>query len=284
MNSSVNIIPSYEEYPFGFFVPDRAAQLILGVSDFDVPHKVWPLRRKLGKYWLRRSPRVFDITYQGFKLRLHPASNVADEGIVLNGVHGEEDEFSIVRNLVSQYENFIDIGANIGLYSLIAAHVLPVGRPIVSFEPDPKVVGRLKNHLHFNGFHDRVTIVNSAVGETDGELKIYRPPFNMGGISAHKRFDHWIESSATMMTLFSALNKLKINRIGMLKIDIEGFEDRALLPFFKEASRDCWPRYILIEVCHGRLWKSDAVKILLSIGYRQVFEMFAIFILLLIKY
>jgi len=268
----MTLLPNAETAPFGHFAPDRAARLILGVSNFDVPHRRWPLRRKVGKFWLRRSSRIFDLHFHGLKLRLHPASNVGDEGIVLNGIHGEEDEFAIVRDRVSDYDNFIDIGANIGLYSLIAARALPAGRPVVAFEPDPQTVSRLETHLKFNQVSDRVTVVRAAVGEEAGELTLYRPPFNIGGTSAHKRFDHWIEVRYPVVHLARKLNELGVQRLGMLKIDIEGFEDRAIMPFMEESPEENWPRYILIEVCHRKFWKQDVIESLQSRGYREVFR------------
>lgn len=272
MEKRFHCLPNAESAPFGTFAPTRAAQLILGTTDFDRPHRRWPLRRKIGKIWLRKSEHIFDIRYQGLRLRLQPASNVGDEGIVLNGIHGEEDEFAVVQERVADYENFIDVGANIGLYSLIAARQLPSDRPVVAFEPDRDTASRLRSHLQFNGESDRVRIVEAAVGEQDGVLALFRPPFNIGGTSAHRRFPHWIETHCTVVTLAGALSNLKIERIGMLKIDIEGFEDQALLPFLESASSSAWPRYILIEVCHRQFWKGDVVAALRERGYREVFR------------
>lgn len=264
-------VPDAAEAPFGVYAPDGLARFILGKRNFDRPRRAWPLRRKIGKAWLHRTGRIFDIAFQGFRLRLHPASNAGDEGIVLNGIHGEEDEFARVAARVAEFENFIDIGANIGLYSLIAARALPAGRPVVAFEPDPQTARRLRSHLAFNGV-DRVTVVEAAVSPETGELSIYQPAHNIGCTSANKRFDDWVELKVPTLPLADALAAQGISRIGMLKIDIEGFEDQALLPYLDTMPAESWPRYILIEVCHHKYWKRDAVAELLSRGYREVFR------------
>lgn len=264
-------LPDAADAPFGAFAPDALACLVLGKRRFDRPRRAWPLRRKIGKAWLQRSGRVFDIGFQGFRLRLHPASNAGDEGIVLNGIHGEEDEFARVAARAAEFENFIDIGANIGLYSLIAARALPAGRPVVAFEPDPQTARRLRTNLAFNDA-GRVTVIEAAVSPETGEMSIYQPAHNIGCTSANKRFDHWVELKVPTLRLSDALAAEGITRIGMLKIDIEGFEDQALMPYLDTMPAESWPRYILIEVCHHKYWKRDVVADLRARGYREVFR------------
>ena len=264
-------LPDLDEAPFGTFSPDTIARLVLGKRDFDHPRRALPLWRKLGKLWLRRSNRIFDVSFLGMRLRLHPATNAGDEGIVLNGIHGEEDEFARVVARVADYENFIDIGANIGLYSLLAARHLPEGRPIVAFEPDPGTAQRLRLNLALNGV-SRVAVVEAAVAPERGEMSLYQAPHSVGLTSANRRFDDWVEERVPTVPLAEALAERGIDRIGMLKIDIEGFEDRALMPYLESMPPESWPRYILIEVCHGRYWQRDVVAELRSRGYRPVFD------------
>jgi FkbM family methyltransferase len=264
-------LPDTEEAPFGTFAPDGVAHFVLGKRDFNRPRRAWPLWRKLGKSWLHKSQRVFDLTYRGFRLRLHPATNAGDEGIVLNGIHGEEDEFQRVEARVAEFENFIDIGANIGLYSLLAARNLPEGRPIVAFEPDAGTVRRLRINLALNGV-TRVDVVEAAVSPARGEMSVFQAAHSIGLTSAYQRYESWTEQKVPTLPLAEALAERGIARIGMLKIDIEGFEDQALLPYLDVMPPESWPRYILIEVCHNRNWKRDAVAELRSKGYRDVFR------------
>jgi hypothetical protein len=54
----------------------------------------------------------------------------------------------------------------------------------------------------------------------------------------------------------------------MLKIDIEGFEDRAMMPFLRDAPRSLLPAAILIEDSHANNWASDLMAALTSAGYK----------------
>lgn len=265
-------LPDTTAAPFGVYAPDALARFVVGTDNFDRVHRPWALRRKLGKLWLRRSRRIFDLTFLGFKLRLHPATNAGDMGIVLNGIHGEEDEFARVAERIGDYENFIDIGANIGLYSLIAARGLPPGRPILAFEPAPDTALRLRANLAFNAGTERVEVIEAALGDQPGDLTLARGGSNIGGTSAVKPGGAGEQIHVRCLRLPDVLAARGIARIGMLKIDIEGFEDRALLPVLDVMPPEAWPRYILIEVCHSRYWKRDVVAELKTRGYREVYR------------
>jgi FkbM family methyltransferase len=126
-------------------------------------------------------------------------------------------------------------------------------------------------HLALNAA-DRVVVIEAAVSPEKGEMSIWQPAHNIGCTSANKRFDDWVELKVPTLPLADALAGLGIGRIGMLKIDIEGFEDRALLPYLDTMPSESWPRYILIEVCHHKYWQRDTVAELRAHGYREVFR------------
>jgi hypothetical protein len=52
-----------------------------------------------------------------------------------------------------------------------------------------------------------------------------------------------------------------------MKIDIEGYEDQALFPYFEKAPQIFWPRVIVIEDCHKSDWKRDVISHMEDRGY-----------------
>ena len=70
------------------------------------------------------------------------------------------------------------------------------------------------------------------------------------------------------------LLKNKIKRIDCLKIDIEGYEDRALFPFFKSAERSLYPLIIVMEISSQQEWGQEVnlIEYLNSIGYETEFK------------
>ena len=59
-------------------------------------------------------------------------------------------------------------------------------------------------------------------------------------------------------------------KIDVLKVDVEGYEDRVLVPFFENAPRGLWPRFVMLEHCNHHLWKQDCLAHLRAVGYEEV--------------
>ncbi len=58
-----------------------------------------------------------------------------------------------------------------------------------------------------------------------------------------------------------------VTRIDLLKIDIEGFEDRASMPFFRKTERSLWPKAISIEHAGRAHWAEDCRAFMTANGY-----------------
>jgi hypothetical protein len=68
-------------------------------------------------------------------------------------------------------------------------------------------------------------------------------------------------------TLISLCEKFDLNRIDGMKIDVEGFEEAVLLPFFEQASDALLPRLIVIEDNRDS-WEIDILEAAAQRGYR----------------
>jgi hypothetical protein len=68
--------------------------------------------------------------------------------------------------------------------------------------------------------------------------------------------------------LLHAARSRGIERIDVMKIDIEGMEDQVLLPFFRKAPRSLWPRAIVGEHIFAPRWREEC----LSLGYCQQWQ------------
>src|SRR5215470_15684241 len=71
----------------------------------------------------------------------------------------------------------LDVGANIGMYTLLAAKR---GARVFSIEADPLNVVTLEHNVAINGFTERVTIFPFAVTDHNGPAPLYRHPYNLG--------------------------------------------------------------------------------------------------------
>ena len=165
---------------------------------------------------------------------------------------------------------FFDIGANIGIYTqMIASGFDKIKNSrIIAIEPDPFNVFRLKQNLRLlekkiPNIFNLVKIEECGVGNNNLERYLSK----VCGPANNKVIDSSETNSIKikMKTLLEIIEVNKISHITNLKIDIEGYEDKALLPFFKDASKELYPKNIIIEHSMNGMW---IVHYLTSIGYK----------------
>jgi FkbM family methyltransferase len=165
---------------------------------------------------------------------------------------------------------FVDVGANVGYYSLLAAQLVgPRGR-VVAFEPNVRVRARLEDHVRWNRVGDIVTVVGAALADVrDGALDLFVPERDEeSGIASLHRTPLLEGKGATAMRVPSQrlddwLEGSSLPRINVMKIDVEGAEAR-VLEGMRRTLLSRRPPHI---VCETR-WDSPAHRLLLAAGYK----------------
>ena len=242
----------------------------------------WPPRLKR---WLRRRVRhrrgPFDVAVPAagvdamLRFRAYPSENYCDRVLVGRQALPERAEHAAIGRLQRERPIgvFVDVGANVGTYSCFVAAVAPEAR-ILAFEPHPRTAAKLRFNLAANGaVHARV--VEAAVGEGPGRLPLWSDGGgNVGQTSllpeATSNARHAV--SVAVVALADILAESEIQHIDLLKIDVEGFEDRALSPFLATAPRALRPRAILLEEEHSHLWRDPLLDRMRRLGYREHFR------------
>jgi FkbM family methyltransferase len=210
-----------------------------------------------------------DVERDGIKLRCHYADNSTERRLALN----REKDWDNIDRIVSDLrpgDTFIDIGANCGIYALHAAGKVGRDGRVIAVEPMAEMRRRLAFNAEANGFQN-IEIIESAIGDTSGVLTLYLNERKRGSTSAAWRKKS-VPVKTPMTTLPALVGSLGITKIDALKIDIEGHEDRALLPMIRTLSSEFWPRRILLEVSHADRWAEPCVKLLAGAGYRQTWS------------
>jgi FkbM family methyltransferase len=133
---------------------------------------------------------------------------------------------------------FVDVGANHGYFTLIAASRVGASGRVYAFEPNPPVFDQLATHITLNGFDDRVQASPVALSDADGEATFYvsqcesnsglssliltAERLALGSLSP----DHTVRVRAE--TFDAWRQRTGLGRIDVMKIDVEGAEDRVL--------------------------------------------------------
>jgi FkbM family methyltransferase len=141
----------------------------------------------------------------------------------------------------------VDVGANIGLYALALAKRVGTEGRVHAFEPDPANFRALDRHCRLNGVTGQVVLHQAAVAQKDG-----RVPFETG-----RGCESRIGSGATAFQIDCVCldSAFACERVDILKIDVEGFEEvvlRGASQLLGEQKRG--PRFIYLEV-HPYAWR-----------------------------
>ncbi|MGL4729696.1 MAG: FkbM family methyltransferase [Bosea sp. (in: a-proteobacteria)] len=249
--------------------------------------------RKLGAGWadkrlasaLRRiaigrlAGQPVDTTTLGARMRLYPHNNLCDKRILFTPQLFDVAERAALSGAIARVKaegrgfSFVDIGANVGAYSLFVAaeagQGAGQGAHILAIEPQPDIFARLVANIGFNSFGS-IMAVDCAVADKPGELTLFIDPRNKGESSVRL-----LRSSAATAVkvparpLTALLADHGYTHIDALKIDVEGAEDVILEPFLRDAPESLWPKLIVIEDSAHR-WQVDLRALFLSQGYREL--------------
>jgi FkbM family methyltransferase len=167
----------------------------------------------------------FTIYGSGWTCRWFPTEfdNVGRH-IFWSGVRRFESEASsVILDNVRQSRCFIDVGANSGIYTVAGCSVNPEVH-VVAIEPVPRICGALANNVAQNHLQSRVTVLNLALGESNGMVSFHEAEDpTMGSLAVEGyRGEPGRVIQVQCRTLDSIVEELGIEP-DFLKIDVEGF-------------------------------------------------------------
>jgi FkbM family methyltransferase len=151
---------------------------------------------------------------------------------------------------------FYDVGANVGVYTLLASLLSGTRGHVYSFEPVPRNIHYLKEHIRIN-MVSNASVIGAAVCDIDGEVS-----FSLGSSSSMGYVDNTGDIDVRALKLDTFCSKEKPPTV--IKMDIEGAEHLALLGA-NETLRKCKPTIFLST--HGSRVHSDCCSLLEDIGY-----------------
>lgn len=131
----------------------------------------------------------------------------------------EKEERELFCESITPGCTVLDVGANIGFYTLLAAKR---GARVFAIEADPLNAAMLRRHIEINGFDKTVQVFELAVTDCIKEVPLYRHAYNMGQSNIIENG----EQSGTILA--KTIDSLNLPPIDICKMDIEGSEFWAL--------------------------------------------------------
>ena len=215
-----------------------------------------------------------DVARWGLRMRLHPRDNGCEKGLLFTPQMFDRVEraelAAEMERVVAQGRPFVflDIGANVGLFSLFVAAQAKGRADILAVEPEPGNFARLTFNLAQNpGLPIRT--FQLALGESEGEVAIDFNSIDRGGTRTRDVAGAMPDAvRVPCRPLLAFLRGEGVTHVDAMKIDVEAAEDRILVPFFRDAPESLWPRCILIEDS-SREWQVDLFALFAARGYTE---------------
>jgi len=155
----------------------------------------------------------------GFKMYIDYSDHVQYRYLYWDMSH---DEVNTFKKLVDETNgDLLDIGANVGFYSLFFCKFTKTNRSVHSFEPVRYNINRLKKNLSLNGY-DNVNIHEFGLSDKTGQSKMVYSDENRGGASMYRGQDQ--NQEYVEFKKLDEVEDISHNDIGFVKIDVEGAE------------------------------------------------------------
>jgi FkbM family methyltransferase len=209
--------------------PSRKPQLWENLPLAVARRATFELRHRLERGWLDQ-PQVIDLSGVGFEAPARPVKmeiilrDLLNKALFLYGTF-EISETRVVQAFLRSGMTFVDVGANIGYYSLVAARLVGPTGCVHSFEPNAEVRHRLEHNIRLNSYDNAVVHAEAMAGHT-GEVTFYLSTVeeNSGISSIVPGAGLGSAQVVPSVTLDDFVLGLPGRRVDLLKMDIEGAE------------------------------------------------------------
>lgn len=192
-------------------------------------------------------------------------ANRTEQGItgsIFCGLH-EFKEMALLLHILRPEDLFIDVGANIGSYTMLASKA--IGADTICFEPSPNTFKRLVKNIKLNNIEGKVVAKNIAVGDQIGSIHFSKGKNAANHIVLEGEDEDKI--SVPVSTLDSEIDLYPL----FLKVDVEGFEGQVIEGAHKTLNKESL-RCVVMEINHtGERYGRDPNSVLnkmVSYGFK----------------
>lgn len=180
-------------------------------------------REDLANYYVSRGMVVRQVKVNGSVMAVDLRDYGVGRPLYVDRKY-EIGETTLLHSILKPGMTFVDVGANIGYFTALAAKVLGPSGKVIAFEPDPYNFSLLTRNVSQNLFSN-VLLKNCALGSAAGQSELFFSDSNFGdhrlcpdGTDARQ------STTIRVEPLDSALDGCGISHIDVLKMDVQGYE------------------------------------------------------------
>jgi FkbM family methyltransferase len=179
----------------------------------------------------------------------------------------EPDITAAISDMLQDGEIVVDVGANIGYYSLLCASLVGEHGRVFAIEPHPQIFALPQQNIALNGYSNIVPL-NIAAGAEEGELELFSGPETSLG-----------ESTMVARRGFESIGVVKVkpltqtippeyrSRIALIKIDVEGAAAPILRELMDNIEHDPTGMKILVEMANDQSEREALFDRMKSLGF-----------------
>lgn len=211
------------------------------------------LREKMRAHEIKsRTPTKIMEWVEGLQLMIHP-TNETSRALYISGTY-EPNSLLLLKKYLRKNDVFLDIGANAGIYTLLASRCVGEKGKVISFEPSSREYLMLEENVQLNALQNvrcekcaisnvsGVNFLNLAVDKHNGQNTLC-DQFAYKGVNSN------LKESVKVDTIDQYVKNHALNRIDFIKMDIEGAESLAL-----QGAKQTFHLHrplLLIEICRN---------------------------------
>ena len=253
-----------DQSTFGTYSPTSIVRMILNITrSID---DSWLGRRII--FMLRRlssmlTGKCIDTELENTHMRLYTCGNVCEKRAIYAPQLFEYYEREFLAKNAGDGCVFIDIGANVGLYSILVGNQYQRFNhtTIHAIEPHPGLYKRLMYNVNLNPKmhikpHNIAIMDKNSTFQLDADLK------NLGQNSITERGTIPVQG----YSLLNFIKQEKIKNVTAIKIDVEGNEEKILVPFLLEENQSFFPKILILEK-NTNAWHTDLTALIKQCGY-----------------
>lgn len=192
---------------------------------------------------------VGNVESEGLTIFLNPADKVITQMLMDSGTY-EPETTATIHDLLGPGDTFIDVGANIGWFTLIASREVGDQGRVVAFEPEPQSFEFLRRNVEFNKCSN-VILEEKALSDKPGNVWLYIADTNKGGHSFFESPERSARVKVQALPLDEYLKGME-GEIDLVKIDTEGAEG-IILEGMRDAIQTRQRMSIVLEFTPGVL-------------------------------
>jgi len=223
-------------------------------------------------YWDRPKNGILNVTVMGLPAKFHVRN--PDELRLAESVSGQWGELPVIEGFLSHIHTgdvVFDVGANIGIYTILLAKKVGATGKVIAFEPEKESYDRLVDNAGINDLKN-IIVQKKALGQEDKQAKLYIGK-TTGNFSLIKSYEKGVGSQDIEIVSGDAFLKAQNLPVPKaVKIDVEGYEYNVLVGL-QETLRQPSCKVICCEVHPGLfpdgVTEETVLKYIESLGFTE---------------